>query len=153
MGSYRVLTFAAIMGGWILLSPTFAEARTRPARANARLRNLITAQQEATGLSPNLGFGQLPLPLNQQEVNRFVRNYFQNPMPRISPQLRANPYSEQANLRRAFALEVFRERAMAKVSSVAGGVYFSPPNGTPYFPLVSNNFLRRLPVFRVLGIF
>jgi hypothetical protein len=86
-------------------------------------------------------------------VNQFLRNYRQNPNPRIPASLRANPFSAQANYNRAFALEVFRERSLAKISGVAGGVFFTPPVGTPYFPVAANNFLRRLPVFRVLGFF
>jgi len=151
MISRKVLSLAVLVGGWSILSPTFAEARTRPANSN-RLRALVSARQTET-LSPDLGFGQVPLPLNQREVNQFLRNYFRNPNAPISPALRANPFSAVANSRRAFAAEVFRQRALLKLSSVAGGVFFTPPVGTPYFPVSSNNFLRRIPAFRVLGIF
>lgn len=150
--SRKVLCLAVLVGGWSMLSPTFAEARTRPGANNIRLRALVSAQQTGD-LSPDLGFGQLPLPLNQRQVNQFMRNYNRNPNAPISAALRANPFSEQANYNRAFALEVFRQRSLGKISGVAGGVFFTPPVGTPYFPVAANNFLRRLPVFRVLGIF
>jgi hypothetical protein len=149
--SRKILSLAVLVGGWSLLSPTFAEAKTRPA-ANRKLHAMVSARQ-TEGLSPDLGFGQIPLPLNPRQVNQFLRNYFRNPTPPISAGLRADPNFDGAQFRRAFALEVFRERALLKISGVAGGVFFSPPSGTPYFPVSSNNFLRRLPVFRVLGAF
>jgi hypothetical protein len=148
--SRKVLSLAVLVGGWSILSPTFAEAKTRPA-ANNRLHALVSARQ-GTGLSPDLGFGQIPVPLNPHQVSQFLSNYNRNPFPPISAALRANPLSANANARRAFALEVFRERALLKISGVAGGVFFSPPAGTPYFPVSSNNFLSRLPIFRVLGL-
>ncbi|WP_406699044.1 hypothetical protein V5E97_09205 [Singulisphaera sp. Ch08] len=150
--SRKVLSLAVLVGGWSILSPTFAEARTRPNAKNQALRAMVRARQ-TQDLSPDLGFGSVPLPLNQRQVNQFLNNYFRNPNPPISASLRANPFSAEANSRRAFALEVFRQRALLKVSSVAGGVFFTPPVGTPYFPLAANNFLNRLPIFRVLGIF
>lgn len=153
MISRKVLSLAVLVGGWSILSPTFAEAKTRPANNN-RLRALVSARQTQTqNLSPDLGFGQVPVPLLPRQVSRFLQNYFNRPPGRISPQLRANPFSAGANARRAFALEVFRERALLKVSGVAGGVFFSAPQGTAFTPVSANNFLQRLPIFRVLGIF
>jgi len=149
--SRKVLSLAVLVGGWSILSPTFAEAKTRPAAHN-RLHALVTARQ-TSGLSPDMGFGQIPLPLNQRQVNQMLNRYFRNPREPISPALRANPNSAAANYRRAFALEVFRERALLKVSGVAGGVFFTAPTGTPYFPVSANNLFRRIPAFRVLGIF
>ncbi|AGA28166.1 hypothetical protein [Singulisphaera acidiphila] len=151
--SRKVLSLAVLVGGWSILSPTFAEAKTRPNVKNQKaLRALVSARQTES-LSPDLGFGSVTLPLNQRQVNQFLNNYFRQPNARISASLRANPYSAEANARRAFALEVFRERAMLKISGIAGGVFFSPPAGTPYYPVAANNFLQRLPIFRVLGIF
>ncbi|SIN67812.1 hypothetical protein SAMN05444166_0024 [Singulisphaera sp. GP187] len=150
--SRKVLSLAVLVGGWSILSPTFAEAKTRPHAKNQALHAMVSARQTAS-LSPDLGFGSVPLPLNQRQVNQFLRNYFSNPNPRIPASLRADPNSANANARRAFALEVFRERALLKISSVAGGVFFTPPVGTPYTPVAANNFLQRLPIFRVLGIF
>lgn len=149
--SRKILCMAVLVGGWSMLSATSAEARTRPG-ANGRLRALVSARQTGE-LSPDLGFGQVPLPLNPRQVNQFMRNYNRNPFPPISPALLADPFSANANARRAFALEVFRQRALPKISGVAGGVFFSPGAGTPYFPVSSNNFLTRLPIFRVLGLF
>lgn len=150
--SRKVLCLAVLVGGWSLLSPDTAEARTRPNARNQNLRALVRARQTET-LSPDLGFGSVPLPLNQRQVNQFLNNYFRNPNPPISAALRANPFSANAQARRAFALEVFRQRALLKVSSVAGGVFFQPPVGTPYTPVAANNLFQRLPIFRVLGIF
>lgn len=151
--SRKVLSLAVLVGGWSILSPTFAEAKTRPNVKNQKaLRALVNARQSES-LSPDLGFGSVPLPLNQRQVNQFLNSYFRNPNPRIPASLRANPNSADANARRAFALEVFRERALLKISSVAGGVFFTPPVGTPYFPVAANNFLQRLPIFRVLNLF
>lgn len=149
--SRKILSLAVLVGGWSILSPTFAEAKTRPA-ANHKLHALVSARQ-TEGLSPDLGFGQIPIPLNPHQVSQFFNRYNRNPFPPISRALLADPNSAAANMRRAFALEVFRERALLKISGVAGGVFFSQPFGTPYFPVSSNNFLRRLPIFRVLGNF
>ena len=152
--SRKVLSLAVLVGGWSILSPTFAEAKTpRPNAKNQGLRALVSARQTTADRSPDLGFGTLPLPLLQSQVNRFLRNLQLNRNVPIPASLRANPLSFQANARRAFALEVFRERALLKPSGVAGGVFFSSPNGTPFFPVTANNFLARLPIFRVIGFF
>jgi len=149
--SRKILSLAVLVGGWSILSPTFAEAKTRP-HANQRLHALVKARQ-GESLSPDLGFGQVPLPLNQRQVNQMLNRYFRNPNAPIPRAIRANPNSGVANFRRAFSLEVFRERALLKISGVAGGVFFTPPAGTPYFPVSSNNLFRRIPAFRILGLF
>jgi hypothetical protein len=148
--SRKVLSLAVLVGGWSILSPTFAEARTRPNAKNQGLRALVTAQQTDT-VSPNLGFGSVPLPLIQRQVNQFLATYNRNRNPRIPASLAANPFSVAANARRAFALEVFRERALLKPSGVAGGVFFPSSPATAYFPVSANNFLARLPIFRVIN--
>jgi hypothetical protein len=152
--SRKVLSLAVLVGGWSILSPTFAEAKNaRPRARNQALRTLVSARQTET-TSPDLGFGTLPLPLNQIQVNNFLRNYFRNPNPRPIPRsLRENPITFQSNARRAFALEVFRQRALLKPSGVAGGLLFTGASGTAFVPVAANNVLTRLAIFRVLGIF
>ena len=83
--SRKVLSLAVLVGGWSILSPTFAEAKNaRPNAKNKALRALVSARQ-TEAVSPDLGFGTVPLPLNQRQVNQFLRTYFRNPNPRISP--------------------------------------------------------------------
>lgn len=140
-----------VVGGWALLLPASAEAGSGAA-GNEKFHEFLSARQTQE-LSPDLGFGQLPLPLPRGQVRRIeARLPYRRPLPRIPRSLRRNPFSERANLQRATTLEVLRELALRRPSHIAGGLYFSPPNGTPYFPVRPINALNYLPIFRVLHL-
>jgi hypothetical protein len=50
-----------------------------------------------------------------------------------------------ARQRKILALYRFRAR---RQGGVAGGVYFTPPAGTPYFPVAPSNIFTYFPVYR-----
>jgi hypothetical protein len=111
--------------------------------------------RQFTGLSPDLGFGQIPLPLPRGQVRRFKELQRENPKPPPIPRvLRHQPLAPrvaaEAAYRRAFALELYREEALHRASHIAGGIFFTPPFGTPYFPVRRLNAFNYLPVFRIL---
>jgi len=154
MYSRKMMSLAVLAAGWAIAQPETAEAKTHP-KSNAKIGALARARQ--ANQSPDLGFGSLPLPLNPAAVRQYDRNHRkQGPTPPPIPSvLLNNPSQAVLNLvafRQAFALELARERALARADDTSGGIFFTPPDGTPIVPVNSLNLFTYLPVFRAFGI-
>jgi len=87
---------------------------------------------------------------NVGEFNRRVARQGPTP-PRIPRALRVQPRPARvamlAAVRQRKILALYRFRARRN-GGVAGGVYFTPPAGTPYFPVVPSNIFTYFPVYR-----
>jgi len=154
----KILSWAVLIGVGTLLGPTSAEAKAKPKpkpTESKRFHAFVSARQ-ATGLSPDLGFGSLPLPLPKAEVAFVTGSHAHfGPVPPPIPKSLLGPLTPalEAKIvaREALILEVFREEALRKPSHIAGGIYFSPALGTPYTPVRPINVFTYFPVFRVSG--
>jgi hypothetical protein len=153
----KFVGLAVLVGGWALIQPAPVEAAKHSKVSAERFHKLAhTHARQAAGQSPDLGFGSIPLPLPPSLIRLYDKNLrHQGPIPPPIPGfLLQNPLppglAARAAYRRAFALELARERALAD-SDVSGGIFFTPPLGTPYYPVKSLNLFNYLPVFRILG--
>jgi len=156
----KVFSLAVLAGGWALAHPSIAEARPR-ASGNQRFHALARARQVGNGaafqgLSPDLGFGSIPLPLNRTAVRLFDRFHRRQglvppPIPRILQGNLSNNLLNRIAFRQAFALELARERALLRGDNTYGGIFFQPPLGTPFTPVRNINLFTYLPVFRIFG--
>ena len=50
--------------------------------------------------------------------------------------------------REDYILSLYRSRGLRR-GGYAGGVFFTPPSGTPYFPVAPVNIFNYFPVYRV----
>jgi len=159
--SRKVLSLAVLVGGWALVQPDSAQAA-----GNGKFHALaVHSRQAVTGFSPDLGFGSIPLPLNKGAVAAFDRNlnsglkYLRRtghvlPLPTVLQNAVntgnfSNALLTRIQNRQAFALELARERALRRPNDTYGGVQFTPPTGTPYFPVSNVNLFTFLPVFEI----
>jgi len=154
MYSRKMMSLAVLAAGWALAQPATVEAKAHP-RSNAKIGALARARQAANE-SPDLGFGTLPLPLPPAAIRLYDRNHRkQGPVPPPIPAILNNPSQNVLNrvaLRQAFALELARERALRRADTTNGGIFFTPPLGTPFFPVKNLNLFTYLPVYRAFGI-
>lgn len=146
------VSLAVILGLGAIVPSASAKERPSPA-ANQRLHALVSARQ-VEGLSPDLGYGSIPLPLPKGQVQRFTFNHYRQgevppPIPAILRGTLSPALVQEVEYRRAFALEYFREQALRRPSHIAGGIYFPPPLGTPFLPVRPINAFDYLPVFRI----
>jgi len=158
--SRKVLSLAVLVGGWYAIQPTTAQAA-----GNGKFHALAVSARQVDGVSPDLGFGSLPLPLNPGAIRQFDRNLaaglrFFKRTGRVypfSPALRrlantgqgSNALLAQIQFRQAFSLELARERALRRPNFTYGGVQFTPPDGTPFAPVSNLNLFTFIPVFRL----
>jgi len=150
----KMMSLAVLAAGWAIVQPTEAQAKPKGGGKLAALaRN--RARQNEGDFSPDLGFGSIPLPLNPARVRLYDKNHrHQGVVPPPIPRAFNNPSNRLLNaiaFRQAFALELARERALARADNVYGGIFFQPPLGTPFTPVNNLNLFTYLPVFRAFG--
>ena len=149
---HTTLSLVVVLGMGAILPSASAKERPSPA-GNKRFFTFVSARQ-SQDTSPDLGFGSLPLPLPRGQVASFTRNLERQgqippPIPGILRGTLSPPIVQNVEYRRAFALEYFREQALRRRGHIAGGIFFTPPQGTPYFPVRPINAFNYLPVFRI----
>ncbi|MFO0889770.1 MAG: hypothetical protein U0790_11595 [Isosphaeraceae bacterium] len=149
--------FAGLLLLWSC-QPTFAAPQRDRPTDRERFGQLIALRSRpATGASTvarPMASGRIDDPYSKQGVDAFNRRVLRQGRipPRIPPSLLINPrpvsVEQTKSFREAYILSLYRFRGLRQGGN-AGGVFFTPPSGTPYFPVSPVNIFNYFPVYRV----
>lgn len=86
-----------------------------------------------------------------EQFNRLLNRQGLRP-PAIPPILLVNPrpanIESVVQFRQNYTLGLYRQRALRRGGGFAGGVFFTPPAGTPFYPVSGFNIFTYFPVYR-----
>jgi hypothetical protein len=126
-----------------------AAAPRSPAAERERFVQLLESRRSG-GHVKTTALGSGNFSRNIAAFNRMIAKQGPTP-PRIPRSLLVQPRPTRtaalAAARQRKILALYRTRASLH-GGVAGGVYFSPPAGTPYYPVAPSNIFTYFPVYR-----
>lgn len=146
----RLLLFGFIgLLGLIDTQAVEAAAPRKPAANRERFVQLLESRRSG-GRVQTASLGSREFSRNVAAFNRMIEKQGPTP-PRIPRSLlirpRPNRVAQLVAARQRKILALYRFRALRR-GGVAGGVYFTPPAGTPYYPVSPANIFNYFPVYR-----
>lgn len=144
-----LVAIAGFLGAISGLGSAYAASPSGRSANQERFRALLTRQSrgerpDAVRARPQAS-QQITDPYSLQGINAFNRRLIRQG--RRIPAIAGPLDPGVASFRRDYILSLYRYRGLNH-GGVAGGVYFAPPSGTPYYPVSSVNIFTYFPVYR-----
>lgn len=147
-GRYWTPAVAGVLLLWSC-QPTFAAPQQNRSADRERFGKLVAMRSRSAKAAPTIArpaSSRITDPYSKAGVDAFNRRVVRQG--RTPPPVTATLDPGTAAFRRNYILSLYQFRGVRR-GGYAGGVYFTPPAGTPYFPVSPVNIFNYFPVYRV----